>query len=61
MEELLNGLIGKCGLDQEKAEVVINFLKENASKLPEMLGGDTLEGLKDKLPGGLGGLLGGKN
>jgi hypothetical protein len=59
MEELLSGLTEKVGLDKETAEKVIAFLKENAGKLPEMLGGDTMDAIKDKLPGGLGGLLGG--
>ncbi len=58
MEEIINGLMEKVGLDKEQAEGVIEYLKENASKLPELLGGG-LDDLKDKLPGALGGLLGG--
>lgn len=58
MDELINGLVEKVGINKEQAEGVISFLKENASKLPELMGGG-LEDLKDKLPGALGGLFGG--
>jgi hypothetical protein len=59
MDEILEGLISKVGLSKEQAEAVLAFLKENAPKLGELLGGDALEGVADKLPGGLGGALGG--
>lgn len=52
MEELINGLVEKVGLDKETAEKVMEFLKENSDKLPEIMGS-----MKDKLPGGLGNLL----
>lgn len=51
MEDLIEGLMSKVGLDKDKAEKVVAFLKENASKVPEWIGES---GLKDKLPGGLG-------
>lgn len=58
MEEMIQQLVQKVGLDEEKAAQVVEFLKENASKIPEWLGGsDMLESLKDKLPGGLGKLF----
>ena len=53
--ELLEGLMSKVGLSREKAEEVIAFLKENASKLPELVNNnETLSGLAAKRPGGLG-------
>lgn len=58
MDEMIQQLVAKVGLDEEKATQVVEFLKENAAKIPEWLGGsDFLEGLKDKLPGGLGKLF----
>jgi hypothetical protein len=58
MDELVQQLVHKVGLDESQAQQVVDFLKENASKIPEWLGGsDLLESLKDKLPGGLGKLF----
>ncbi len=59
MEEFVQGLIAKTGISEEQAQQVIAFLKENAHKVPELLGTDAGKALTDKLPGGLGGLLGG--
>lgn len=59
MKELLDGLMEKVGLDESKANSVIAFLKENASKVPGWLGG-AAAGIGGKVAGGLGGLgLGG--
>ena len=56
MEELLNGLVAKCGIDKATAEKVIAFLKDNATKLPQWLAGnDTAKAIADKV--GLGGFL----
>lgn len=59
MEEMIAQLVTKTGISKEQAGQVVEFLKQNAHKLPEWLG-DTEFGknLMDKLPGGLGGLLG---
>lgn len=58
MEELVQQLVQKVGLDETQAASVVEFLKENVTKIPEWLGeGDLLESLKDKLPGGLGKLF----
>ncbi len=58
MEEMISGLIAKTGISKEQAEKVVEFLKENAHKVPEWLGGtDVGQSIKDKLPGGLGGML----
>ena len=58
MDEMIQQLVEKVGLDETKAAAVVEFLKENISKVPEWLGSsDVLESLKDKLPGGLGKLF----
>ena len=54
METLIAGLVEKVGLDESTAQKVVEFLKEHASELPQMLAGS---GLADKLPGGLGGAV----
>ncbi|MEM6293561.1 MAG: hypothetical protein AAGA54_19970 [Myxococcota bacterium] len=41
----------KVGISEDQAKQVIEFLKENADKVPELIGGDALEGIKDKLGG----------
>lgn len=56
MDDLIQGLMSKVGLDKATAEKVIAFLKENANDLPAML---AKSGMADKLPGGLGKSLGG--
>lgn len=60
MDELLTGLVEKAGLSDEQAAQVVEFLKENAHKVPGWLSGtDVGQAIADKLPGGLGGLIGG--
>jgi hypothetical protein len=54
MDELINGLTEKVGLDKETAEKVIAFLKEHADEVPGWL---AKAGLEDKLPGGIGKLF----
>ena len=54
MDELMNGLVEKVGLDKATAEKVIDFLKNNASEIPAML---AKAGVADKLPGGIGKLF----
>lgn len=58
IEEFVASMAAKVGISEEQATQVIEFLKENADKVPELLGSDALASIKDKLPGGLGGLLG---
>lgn len=60
MEKLISELVARVGLDRSTAEKVAQFLKENAHRLPELLQGDAAKSLADRLPGGLGGMLGGK-
>lgn len=60
MEQLINGLVEKVGIDRGTAEKVADFIKDHASDIPSWIASS---GLADKLPGGLGdqltGLLGG--
>lgn len=51
MEQFIEGLTEKVGLDREQAERVVNFVKEHLSEIPQWLGSS---GILDKLPGGLG-------
>jgi hypothetical protein len=61
MEELVNQLVAKVGIDKATAEKVVAFLKEHATEVPQWLGqSDIAKGVMDKLPGGLGGMFGGK-
>lgn len=60
MDELLNGLMTKVGLDEATAKKVLAFLKENAANLPQLLAtNETAKAIVDKLPAGVGGMLGG--
>jgi len=56
MDDLINQLVSKVGIDKATAEKVVNFLKENADQVPKWLGS---AGIADKLPGMLGGMFGG--
>jgi hypothetical protein len=57
MEELISGLMAKVGIDRSTAERVAGYLKENAGRLPQMLGaggaGDAARSMAEKA--GLGG------
>lgn len=50
--DMINGLMEKVGLDEDQAKKVVEFLKENASKIPGWLG-QGLDAVTDTL--GLGG------
>ena len=54
MEEFIQGLMEKVGISEEQANGVVEFLRENADKVPELLKDS---GLASKLPGGLGSLF----
>lgn len=60
MDQLINQLAEKCGLDKEQAGRVAQFLKDNSDKIPEWLGSAGMGGIADKAKGMLGG-LGGKD
>jgi ABC-type proline/glycine betaine transport system substrate-binding protein len=52
MEQMIDGLMSKVGLSREKAEQVVQFMKDNASRLPEWLSkSETARNLASKLPG----------
>jgi hypothetical protein len=46
MQDMINGLMEKVGLSEEKAKQVVEFFKDNASKIPGWLGDgvDTVKG-----------------
>jgi hypothetical protein len=55
MEDFIQGLVQKVGLDRATAEKVVAFVKEHADDVPKWLASS---GIADKLPGGLGDKLG---
>ena len=58
MQEMISGLIEKCGLSEEQADKVAAFMQENASRVPEWLGeSDAAKNIAKKLPGGIGDLF----
>ncbi|HET6610583.1 MAG TPA: hypothetical protein VFG83_01265 [Kofleriaceae bacterium] len=54
MEDLLNSLVEKVGIDPDTAAKVMDFLKEHADEVIKHLGG--VGDLAEKVPG-LGGLF----
>lgn len=52
MQDMINGLMEKVGLSEDKAKQVVEFFKENASKIPGWFG-DGLDSVKEMV--GLGG------
>ena len=57
MDELIQGLVNKVGLSEDQSRKVVDFLKQNADKVPGWLGID-VKALAGKLPGGLGKMFG---
>jgi hypothetical protein len=60
MDEFVNQLVERVGIDRETAERVVNFLKEHSAEVPGWLQGGAAQDVLDKVKGGLGGLFGGK-
>ena len=58
LETLVTQIASKVGLSEEQARKVVEFLMENKDDVIGALGSGALGAVKDKLPGGLGGLLG---
>ncbi len=54
MEEFVDKMVEKVGIDKETAHKVIAFLKDHADDAIKYL---QESGIKDKLPGGLGKLF----
>lgn len=62
MDEMIRQMTERVGIDRATAEKVATFLKEHASDLPRWLGSsDVGKQIADKLPGGLGGMMGGRH
>jgi hypothetical protein len=55
MDELLNKMVDKVGIDKATAQKVMAFLKDHADEAVKYL---QTSGVADKLPGGLGDKLG---
>jgi hypothetical protein len=61
MNELMEGLVTKCGLSKEQGVKVVAYLEEHAHELPKLLGStDIGKGLVEKLPVGVGSMVGGR-
>ena len=58
MEELINQLVDRVGIDRETAEQVVAFLQEHAADLPRWLQSDAAQDFLNRAKGGLGGLFG---
>ena len=56
MEEFVEGLMVKCGLSKEQADQVVDYVRENADKIPELIKDS---GVVDMLPDSIGDKLGG--
>lgn len=56
MEEFIQKMVEKVGIDRATADKVIEFLKEHSDDAVQLI---SKSGIKDKLPGGLGDKLGG--
>lgn len=64
MENFISEMAERVGIDQATAEKVVEFVRENIHRLPELLGqndGDASGGILDTVKDQLGGLLGGKS
>ena len=64
MDNFINEMAERVGIDQATAHKVVDFIQENIHRLPELLqgekGGDAGGGLIDSLKDQFGGLLDGK-
>ena len=55
MEDLMDKLVEKTGIDRETANKVVEFLKEHAAEIPGWLGQVGLGGITEKVGGIFGG------
>lgn len=56
MDDFVNKMVDKVGIDKATAEKVVSFLKDHAGDAVALL---QKSGVADRLPGGLGSKLGG--
>jgi hypothetical protein len=56
MEDFVNNMVAKVGIDKATAEKVVEFIKEHAGDAMNLL---KEHGVLEKLPGGVGEKLGG--
>lgn len=57
VEQFATQMAQKVGISEAQAKAVIDFLRENADKVPALLGSKAAEDIKSKLPGGIGKLF----
>lgn len=55
MDKLIDELCNKTGIDRSTAEKVADYLKANASRLPELVGG---QGGAGEIASKIGGMVG---
>jgi hypothetical protein len=60
VDELVNKMVEKVGIDRATAEKVLAFLKEHSGEVIQWLQSEAGQQAMSKLPGGLGGLFGKK-
>jgi hypothetical protein len=56
MEKLINDMVQRVGIDRATAERVCTYLRDNASRLPEMLEGQ--QGVMGKVSNKMGEMFG---
>lgn len=54
MDELINGLCTKAGISQDQARQVVDYLKQNSDKLPQLLGQAGIAGKAGEVAGKFG-------
>ena len=59
VDDLVAQMAAKVGISEDQAKQVVEFLMEHKDEILAVVGSGSLDAVKDKLPGGLGGLLGG--
>jgi len=57
MEDFIEKITAKVGISEDQAKQVYEFLQDHAHKVPEWLDSESVQQIKDKLPGGLGKLF----
>jgi hypothetical protein len=58
MEKLISEMCERTGISREQAEKVVSFMKENATRLPQMLQGGNGGGMASNIAGKVSGMMG---